>query len=232
MARRTAPVACRDVRRAVQRGFTLVEVLVALLIMAILATLTWQGLSGILRARDGTRESLDRVLRINTAIVQWEQDLQALVDVAVVPPLVFNGQSLLLTRRVEGGVALVSWSVRAGIWQRWAGPAVVRSGDLQDGWIAAQGLLGNEPGHVKVASNVSDWLLYKYVDGRKTNMQSTGDLVVAPPPAAPAAPASGPQGGPTSAVVGREALPQAVEMTITIDGATLTRIIGLGPAGG
>jgi hypothetical protein len=32
-------------------------------------------------------------------------------------------------------------------------------------------------------------------------------------------------------VVGREALPQAVEMTITIDGRTLTRIVGLGPGG-
>lgn len=221
--------------RALRRGFTLVEVMVALLIMAILATLTWQGLAGILRARDGTRETLDRVLRINTAVVQWEQDLQALVDVAVVPPLTFNGQSMLLTRRVEGGVALVVWSVRSGLWQRWTGPAVVRSGDLQEAWLAAQSLLGNEPGHVKVAQNVGDWQLYKYVDGRKTNMQSSGDIVL-PTPAAPAPPASGPQGappgGPSSAVVGREALPQAVEMTITIDGATLTRIISLGPAGG
>jgi general secretion pathway protein J len=216
-------------RRARRRGFTLVEVLVALLIMAILATLTWQGLAGILRARDGTRETLDRLLKVNTAVVQWEQDLQALVDVAVVPPLGFDGQTLLLTRRVDGGVALVAWSVRAGLWQRWTGPAVVRSGDLQQAWLAAQGLLGNEPGQVKVAEGVGDWQLYKYVGGRKTNMQSTGDLAA---PAAPAPPASGPSSGPTSAVVGREALPQAVEMTITINGATLTRVIALGPGGG
>ena len=34
-----------------QRGFTLVEVLVALLIMAVMATMAWQGVDGIVRAR-------------------------------------------------------------------------------------------------------------------------------------------------------------------------------------
>jgi general secretion pathway protein J len=216
---------------AAARGFTLVEVLVALMIMAILATLTWQGLAGMLRARDGTREALDRALRLNTAVVQLEQDLQALVDVAVVPPLTFSGQTLLLTRRADAGVALVAWTVRAGLWQRWAGPVLARTSDLQEAWLDAQGLLGNEPGHVTVAEAVADWQLYKYVGGRKANMQSTGDVVLpsAAPPPVPASGASAP--APASAVVGREALPQAVEMTITIDGRTLTRIVGLGPGG-
>jgi general secretion pathway protein J len=203
-----------------RRGFTLVEVLVALAVMAILAGLAWQGLAGILRARDGSTEVLDRTLRLNTAVVQWEQDLQALVDVIVVPALLFNGQTLLLTRRVEAGVGLVAWSVRGGRWQRWAGPAYTRSGDLQEAWLRAQGLLGNEAGHVTAAEGASEWQLYKYIGGRKTNMQSSGD--VAQPPAGAASGAVTPQ---------REALPQAVEMLLTLEGGTLTRIVGLGPVG-
>ena len=63
------------------------EVLVALLALAILASLSWQGLDGILRAREVTRASLDRSTRLATVVTQWEQDLHALHDTGVVPAL-------------------------------------------------------------------------------------------------------------------------------------------------
>ena len=37
------------------RGFTLVEVLIAMSIMAIVAVMSWQGVDGIVRARDVTQ---------------------------------------------------------------------------------------------------------------------------------------------------------------------------------
>ena len=43
-----------------RRGFTLVEVLVALSIMAVLATMAWQGIDGMVRARDISQARLDR----------------------------------------------------------------------------------------------------------------------------------------------------------------------------
>ena len=63
-----------------RRGFTLVEVLVALAIMAVLGVMAWQGVDGIVRARDIGRERLDRTLRLNAVIGQWDADLQALID--------------------------------------------------------------------------------------------------------------------------------------------------------
>jgi len=230
-----------------RRGFTLIEVLVALLVMAILASLAWQGLDGIVRARAGNDAVLDRTLRLNTAVTQWEQDLQAVQNLgAIVPPLSFDGQTLRLTRRADGGVMLVAWSVRGGVWQRWAGPAVRQVGELQELWLRGQQLLGNEAGQVTVAE-ASTWQIYFYRGNAWSNAQSTGDLatpvVRAPPPVvlppaggasppttgAPPAPV-GPQAPPPG--VGTEALPAAVRMVITLGAGTLTRDIALGPGGG
>jgi general secretion pathway protein J len=113
-------------------GFTLVEVLVALLLMAILAGLSWQALDGVLRSRDDSRLVVDRTVRLSTVLTQWEQDLQSLPETLAVPALSFDGQTLRLTRRSEGGVTLVAWAVRGGQWQRWTTVPYVRSGDLQE----------------------------------------------------------------------------------------------------
>ena len=214
-----------------QGGFTLVEVLVALLALAILASLSWQGLDGILRARDVTRESLDRSTRLATVVTQWEQDLHALHDTGVVPALAFDGQTLRLTRRVETGVALVAWSVRSGLWQRWAGPATTRSGELQQGWLSSFQFLGNEPGHLLLAEGASDWQIYFHRGGAWTNAQSSGDLLQPSQPQAPASGASAPAAEAVAATAPREALPEAVRLVITLDGRTLTRDIALGPTG-
>ena len=112
-------------KRMAAAGFTLVEVLVALMIMAIMAVMAWQGVDGIVRARDSNQARLERSLRLNTVISQWEQDLAGLQETSAVPSaLSFDGASLRMTRRVAGGLQLVVWSLRpeagANTWQRWA----------------------------------------------------------------------------------------------------------------
>ena len=225
-------------------GFTLVEVLVALLMMALLATLAWQALDGVLRARDDGRTSIDRTVRLSTVLTQWEQDLQALHDTELVPPLAFDGQSLRLTRRYESGVALVVWSVRSGNWQRWASPPYVRTGELQEAWLRSQQLQGTEPGTVLLAEGANQWQVYFARGGNWSNAQSTGNLVAGPapavlPPASAAASAGTGSGSATPPATApsappqvlREMLPEAVRLLITLSGQTLTRDIALGPAG-
>ncbi len=238
-------------------GFTLIEVLVALLIMAILATLSWQGLDSIVRARERSRDAIDATVRLTTVMTQWEQDLQAVVDTgALASPLTFDGMTLRMTRRTEGGVMMVAWAVRNGVWQRWTGPLMTRVGDVQENWMRSQALQGNELTQLTVASEASQWQIYFNRGGQWANSQSTGELAtglnppVAPPPP-PASAASGANGGngtsadgggggvpplpppppPGAPPVARELLPDAVRLQITLGGRLLTRDIALGAGG-
>ena len=98
-----------------RRGFTLIEVLVAMTIMAILAVMAWQGVDGIMRTRNASQARLDQTLRLGTVIAQWERDLAALQETSALPSaLAFDGASLRLTRRAERGMQLVVWSLRPG----------------------------------------------------------------------------------------------------------------------
>ena len=63
------------------RGFTLVEVLVALFIMAVMAGLAWRGIDGMARARDAGQQRMEQALRLDTVMTHWEQDIAALQDV-------------------------------------------------------------------------------------------------------------------------------------------------------
>ena len=204
-------------RRHGSAGFTLVEVLVALLVMAILAGLSWQALDSVIRARDDSQARVDRTVRLATVLTQWEQDLQAVHDTEVVPPLAFDGQTLRLTRRSESGVQIVAWAVRGNQWQRWAGATLVSTGELQEAWLRSQQLLGTEPGTVLLAEDASQWQIYFARDGQWSNSQSTGNLVTAQLSVGQAPP--------------REALPEAVRLQVTLGGQVLTRDIALGPAG-
>ena len=209
----------RRVAHRRETGFTLVEVLVALLLMAILAGFSWQGLDAVLRAKEASRESIDRTTRLATVLTQWQQDLQAVYDTGTVPALTFDGQTLRLTRRDEDGVVLVAWAVRGGVWQRWASVPAQRSGMLQQAWMASQQFLGKEPGHLTVAEGATEWQIYFHRDNAWTNAQSTGNLV-----AGPAGPASAPP-------VLRVQLPNAVRLVITLPAGRLTRDVALGPSG-
>jgi general secretion pathway protein J len=214
------------------RGFTLVEVLVALFAMALLSAMAWQGLESVFKAREASRGAVERAGRLATVLTQWEQDLQAVVDTGLAPALQFDGQAVRLTRRSDAGVVIVVWAVRNGRWQRWTSPAFTRAEALQQGWLAAQQLLGSEPGQVTLAEPAEGWQVYFFYDGNWANAQSTGNFAQAATPPTPASGAGG--GNPTGTdapppAALRQQLPGAVRIVVTLGGRTLTRDIALGP---
>src|SRR5262245_56188391 len=165
-------------------GFTLVEVLVALLIMAILSAMAWQGVDGMVRARDASQEAAERTLRLTTVMAQWEQDLASLYDNPTVPALNFDGANLRLARVTPQGAQIVVWSLREGVWRRWASQSVKRAFELQQAWLMSQQLIGTEVQQVKLLEGTTQWQMYFFRGNAWSNAQSSADVSVVP--AAPA----------------------------------------------
>lgn len=197
-----------------RRGFTLVEVMVALLIMAVLATMAWQGVDGIVRARDISQAQMERTTRVNTVMAQWEQDLQSIYDSPVVPALSFDGATVRLARVAPGGVQMVAWSLQGGQWRRWTGPVVTHAAELLESWMRSRQLLGDEPEQLLLLEGVTEVQLYFYRGNGWSNAQSSGDVTPA------TAGASTQQ---------REMLPEGARLALAFGGQRLVRDLLLSP---
>ena len=84
----------RSLRPSRSAGFTLIEVLVALFILALMSAMAWQGVDAIARSRESTQARMDRRLRLQTVLAQWEPDVHEVSDTQVVPGLNFDGATL------------------------------------------------------------------------------------------------------------------------------------------
>lgn len=85
-------------------GFTLVEVLVALAVMALMSAMAWRGVDAMLGAQEQTRRFSADVLTLQIAMSQWGRDLDSVTQVPPVGGLDFDGRVLRITRWY-GGVA-------------------------------------------------------------------------------------------------------------------------------
>lgn len=173
-------------------GFTLVEVLVALGVMALLALISWRGLDAMLRTQAHTSRHTDAALTLQAAISQWRADLDAMaswpIHTSPAPPmntarsLLWDGVSLRLTRgdialpdQPAPGLRVVAWALRAnGQWLRWQSPPLQSQQAWASAWEAAaqwgqtQGGSGDttglRPGGVQVVDmgRASNWQLHYY----------------------------------------------------------------------
>ncbi|HSI49760.1 MAG TPA: prepilin-type N-terminal cleavage/methylation domain-containing protein [Ideonella sp.] len=208
------------------RGFTLIEVMVALFIMAILAAMAWQGVDGLVRVRDGAQGSAERTLQMATVISQWEQDLQQLQASPGAPPLRFDGSALRLTRRAPDGLMLVVWTRQDNTLYRWASPPVTRLQDLQEWWLRSQQWTSLRESALPMLTELSNWQVFYYRQGDNSwsNAQSSGNKtvkqVVTQPPGDP--PPENVNPNPDE-----EDLPVGVRVVLSVPSGTLTRDLQL-----
>ncbi|MFC5496227.1 type II secretion system protein J [Caenimonas terrae] len=163
------------------RGFTLVELLVALFAMALLAVMSWRGLDGMARAQAATATRADEVLTLQVGLAQWGADLDAVVQLPGAAALDWNGRVLRLTRRdttnAMSGVLVAAWTARSGQWLRWQSPPLTTRGQLDQAWLQADQWsqnAGDEERRREVAViPLQEWKIFYFRRDAWTNPQSS-----------------------------------------------------------
>jgi len=178
-----------------QRGFTLVEVLVALVVMATMAAMAWRGIDALVRSREIAQARLAQTARLQTVLAQWEVDLRALQNShGTVEPLAFDGGNLVLTRQAPLGLQVVVWSLRENSLWRWESPPQRTLQDLADQRERGLQQLAQRNPALRAFDGAADWQFYCFWGNAWSNCQSTGNPSgnsTAGPPAKNTAPPSG-----------------------------------------
>ncbi|MET0383748.1 MAG: prepilin-type N-terminal cleavage/methylation domain-containing protein [Burkholderiaceae bacterium] len=198
-------------------GFTLVEVLVALFILALLAAMAFRGVDALVHAKEGALASTDRTLQLNTGMAQFDYDVSHIVDSKVLPtPIMFDGATLRIARRAPDGIQLVLWTLQDRRWQRWAGPPVTHMSELTDQWLRSQQWDAISGNAVTVLRQADDFQVYLYNNGW-SNVQSTQGAQ----PAAPAASGASAPGPGAAAVAGT--VPTGIRIVVKVPAGEITR---------
>ena len=178
-------------------GFTLVEVLVAVAIMALLAVMSWRGLDAMGAAQTQTQKYGDDVSAVQAGLAQWNADLDALTQLPPLGGVEFDGRILRLTRQYlyddvateqtpstaigGGSIRVIAWGVRMQDgrhqWLRWQSAPLHTRSELQIAWQQA-GLWGQNPTdelrqrEVAVTA-VDDWQIFFYRNNSWTSPLSS-----------------------------------------------------------
>jgi general secretion pathway protein J len=109
-----------------QTGLTLIELLVAISVLAFVAVLGWRGLDSITRARAALNADLEQTRGLQLAFAQLQSDCTNAVDAGTLDgrsPLVVDATRVTIARRIQpeaqaGALQLVTWRLRDGVLTR------------------------------------------------------------------------------------------------------------------
>jgi len=153
-------------------GFTLVELLVAITVLAIVAVLGWRGLDSIIRSRVALTEQMDHTRGIQLAFAQMQSDLEQLADTELLgkrQQLVADNARLIFVRTVfpENGpsqLQVVSYRVRDGVLSRRESVNTRDLTQLDSLWQVALGDSDPVPG-VALQAGVADMAIRLWENG-------------------------------------------------------------------
>jgi general secretion pathway protein J len=132
--------------RGRQKGLTLIELLVAISVLAFVAVLGWRGLDSIVRARVALNEDLEHTRGMQLAFAQMQNDFAQMVTRSVVPdrtPLVIDQNRVTLIRKVYADnqpsrLQVVTYHVKDGVLMRRESEATRDLMELDNLWAAAE----------------------------------------------------------------------------------------------
>lgn len=128
-----------------QRGFTLVELLIAISVLAIVAVLGWRGLDSIVRARVALNSELEETRGLQLAFAQMQSDAAHIAPTASIgnrPPLEVQGGRLTMVRTAfvdnqPSRVQVVAYRIENGVLIRRESVPTRDLAQLDTAWKAA-----------------------------------------------------------------------------------------------
>lgn len=126
-----------------QSGLTLIELLIAITVLAVVAVLGWRGLDSIVRSRIALTADMERTRGVQLAFAQLERDCANIISPEMFPnrpPLVAEQQRLLLIRKVftenqPVRLQVVTYRVRNGVLSRRESRPTRDLGELESAWL-------------------------------------------------------------------------------------------------
>lgn len=181
-------------------GFTLIEVLLGLALVALLALMSWRGLDGMLRGQERLRERGQSLASLQTALAQWDMDLQQAAESPYLNAIAWDGRQLRIVRRSVGEPALVvvAWGDRRAAdgrlyWRRWQSAPLRDRAALLRAWSEAAARLDGEAAGAGEPAAGAGTVTLLPIEGWQVLFHQGAGWAGAPVLAAPAAGAVDPQ---------------------------------------
>ncbi|MFC5472355.1 PulJ/GspJ family protein [Paraherbaspirillum soli] len=154
----------RQPKPAAARGFTLVELIIAITILALVAVLGWRGLDSIVRARVALTSELEQTRGMQLTFAQLQSDCAQIAPDTLIPKhvsLLATQDRLLMVRQVFAEqqptrVQVVSYRLRDGVLTRRESAATRDLRTLDGMWQAALNDADNDPANTPAVVLQSD----------------------------------------------------------------------------
>lgn len=169
-----------------QSGFTLIELMVATAILAVMGSMTWVGIDAMFKTNERTAQKSEQASALQVALGQWVADLDNEFTSTGMEPAGWDGKVYRLTRRSTDpamGVHVVAWAVKqdggGSYLLRWKSAPINTLGQWKQAWLQASTWArgGQSAGQVKLVP-ATGMNVHVHTNNAWANAQSSSSTTI------------------------------------------------------